>query len=46
VVKDCNKIKNISVAIAGMYENCGNLAQQDAPLKNKFVTFIEVFPCI
>jgi hypothetical protein len=35
VVKDRNKIKTISVAIAGIYENCSNLAQQDAPLKNK-----------
>jgi hypothetical protein len=35
VVKDCNKIKNISVAIAGVCENSSNLAQQDAPLKNK-----------
>jgi hypothetical protein len=34
-VKDCNKIKNISVAIAGIYRNCSYLAQQDAPLKNK-----------
>jgi hypothetical protein len=29
---DCNKIKNISVEIAGIYEkNCSNLTQQDAP---------------
>jgi hypothetical protein len=28
---------NISVAIAGIYEQCNNLAQQDAPLKNKTV---------
>jgi hypothetical protein len=35
-VKDCNKmIKNISVAIEGIFENYSNLAQQDAPLKNK-----------
>jgi hypothetical protein len=33
VVKDCNKIKNISVAIAGIYKNCSNLTQKDAPLK-------------
>jgi hypothetical protein len=26
------KIKSISVAIAGIYENCSNLAQLDAPL--------------
>jgi hypothetical protein len=35
VVNDYNKIKNISVAIAGIYENCSNLTQQDAHLKNK-----------
>jgi hypothetical protein len=35
VVEDYNKIENILVAIASMYENCSNLAQQDAPLKNK-----------
>jgi hypothetical protein len=38
VVKDYNKIKNISVAIAGIYENCSNLKQQAAPLKNKMET--------
>jgi hypothetical protein len=36
VVKDYNKIiRNISVAIAGIFEKCGNLTQQDAPHKNK-----------
>jgi hypothetical protein len=35
MVKDYNKIKNISVAIAGIYENCSNLTQREAPLKNK-----------
>jgi hypothetical protein len=35
IVKDRNKIKNIIVAIAGIYENCSNLTQQDASLKNK-----------
>jgi hypothetical protein len=35
VVKDCNKRKDISVTIAGIYENCSNLTQQYAPLKNK-----------
>jgi hypothetical protein len=35
VVKDCNKIKNISVAIAGIYEDCINLKQQEEPLENK-----------
>jgi hypothetical protein len=36
VVKDYNKvIRNISVAIAGIFEKCGNLAQQDAPHKYK-----------
>jgi hypothetical protein len=34
VVKDYNKvIRNISVAIAGIFEKCGNLTQQDAPHK-------------
>jgi hypothetical protein len=28
-------IRNISVAIAGIFEKCGNLTQQDAPHKNK-----------
>jgi hypothetical protein len=38
VVKDCNKIIiNILVVIAGIFENCSNLAQQDAPLKNKIL---------
>jgi hypothetical protein len=27
--------RNILVAIEGIFENCSNLAQQDAPLKNK-----------
>jgi hypothetical protein len=30
-------ITNISVATAGTFENCNNLAPQDAPLKNKIV---------
>jgi hypothetical protein len=35
VVKDYNKvIRNISVAIAGIFEKCGNLTQKDAPHKN------------
>jgi hypothetical protein len=35
-VKDYNKVmRNISVAIAGIFEKCGNLRQQDAPHKNK-----------
>jgi hypothetical protein len=38
-VKDHNKIiRNISVAIAGIFGNCGNLAQQNALLKNKIVS--------
>jgi hypothetical protein len=35
VLKDCDKIKSISVSIAGIYEHCSNLTQQDAPFKNK-----------
>jgi hypothetical protein len=30
-------VKNIPVAIAGIYENCSNLKQQNAPHKNKIL---------
>jgi hypothetical protein len=29
------EIRNISVAIAGIFENCGNLKQQDVSHKDK-----------
>jgi hypothetical protein len=42
VVKDCNKIiKKKSVAVEGIFENCSNLAQQDAPFKNKKKTILD-----
>jgi hypothetical protein len=31
-----NVLRNISVAIAGIFEKCGHLTQQDAPTKIKF----------
>jgi hypothetical protein len=35
MVKIVIKQKTFQFAIAGIYENCSNLTQQDAPLKKK-----------